>query len=146
MGIITYENVIDIRKYQGSQGKNKNQGASLRIKYCTEYCVVCPKTTTAIQIGKNVYIKPNVVIIKGKQFQISNPMFRILCAFNEHQGEVLSRAFLLAYAWGPNKTVKNSLTVAMYELRLVLLNTTKLEIVTVRGTGYKMFNTNQGKY
>ncbi|AGH45551.1 hypothetical protein C427_3442 [Paraglaciecola psychrophila 170] len=69
-----------------------------------------------------------------------------MCAFNEHQGEVLSRAFLLAYAWGPNKTVKNSLTVAMYELRLVLLNTTKLEIVTVRGTGYKMFNTNQGKY
>jgi DNA-binding winged helix-turn-helix (wHTH) protein len=67
-------------------------------------------------------------------------MFRVLCAFHEFVGEVVSREFLLAYGWGIKKKANNNVTVAISELRAMLKNTTHLEIITIRGKGYQLVN------
>jgi DNA-binding winged helix-turn-helix (wHTH) protein len=96
-----------------------------------------------MRIGADVYIKPNIAIIRGSQYRISNPMFRLLCAFNEYQEEVLSRAFLLSYGWGKHVTVENNVTVAISELRTLLSNKSDLAIITIRGKGYQMVHTKE---
>jgi DNA-binding response OmpR family regulator len=133
--------IISTHKYKS--GDRTKHNSTSKVDYCTGHCVVCPKTKTVMQIGVDVYIEPNRMVIRDKQYRISNPMFRILCAFHEHQEEVLSRDFLLAYAWGENNTVNNSVTVAISELRGLLSSKSGLEIATVQGKGYRMFKTYQ---
>jgi len=133
--------IISIHKH--GSGSIEIQKSTSRFNYCTGYCVVCPKTRMVIHIGVNVYIEPNRMVVKNKQYRISNPMFRILCAFHEHQEEVLSRDFLLAYGWGEGNTTKNSVTVAISELRGLLSSKSGLEIATIHGKGYRMFKTSE---
>jgi hypothetical protein len=111
---------------------------------CSAYCILCPKQLHPIYIDTDVFIERYVISIRGSKYRISNPTFRILCAFNEHKGETLSRAFLLAYGWGLNNNVKNNVTVAISELRALLKNKSNLEIVTIHGRGYQLFNKNNG--
>jgi DNA-binding winged helix-turn-helix (wHTH) protein len=67
-------------------------------------------------------------------------MFRVLCAFHNYQGEILSRKFLLAYGWGISNKVNNNVTVAISELRALLKNITDIEIITIHGKGYQLVN------
>ena len=113
---------------------------------CDEHCILCPKQRHAIYIDKGVFIERHAVSVKGTKYRISNPMFRILCAFHEYEGEVVSRAFLLAYGWGRHNKVNNNVTVAISELRALLKNKSNLEIITIHGKGYQMFNKNKGRF
>jgi DNA-binding response OmpR family regulator len=113
---------------------------------CDEHCVACPKQRHPIYIDKGVFIERHAVSVKGTKYRISNPMFRILCAFHEYEGEVVSRAFLLAYGWGRHNKVNNNVTVAISELRALLKNKSNLEIITIHGKGYQMFNKNKGRF
>jgi DNA-binding winged helix-turn-helix (wHTH) protein len=56
----------------------------------------------------------------------------------------MSRAFFLAYGWGRNNKVNNNVTVAISELRALLKNKSNLEIITIHGRGYQLFNKNKG--
>ncbi|WP_226991092.1 winged helix-turn-helix domain-containing protein [Paraglaciecola psychrophila] len=78
--------------------------------------------------------------VAGTTYRISDPMFRILCAFHKHEGRVVSRNFLLAYGWGISNKVNNNVTVAISELRSLLKNITDLEIITIHGKGYQLVN------
>ncbi|PKI03580.1 winged helix-turn-helix domain-containing protein [Glaciecola sp. 33A] len=113
---------------------------------CHACCVLCPKQRHPIYIDKNVFIERHAISIKGTKYRISNPMFRILCAFHEYEEEVVSRAFLLAYGWGIDNKVNNNVTVAISELRALLKNKSDLEIITIHGRGYQMFNKNKGRF
>jgi DNA-binding winged helix-turn-helix (wHTH) protein len=104
---------------------------------------VCPKQFKAIYIDADVFIERYLLSIKGMRYRISNPMFRVLCAFYEQKGRVVSRKFLLAYAWGVNNKVANNVTVAISELRALLRNKCNLEIITIHGKGYQMVNTSR---
>jgi DNA-binding winged helix-turn-helix (wHTH) protein len=134
-----------ISGHQG--GVNKNEQAQVAKNYqapvsnlCSAQCVTCPKQSYAIFFNTNVFIKGYVLSVAKTTYRISNPMFRILCAFHEHEGKVLSRKFLLAYGWGIHNKVNNNVTVAISELRALLKNITDLEIITVRGKGYQLVN------
>jgi hypothetical protein len=113
---------------------------------CDAHCVLCPKQRHPIYIDKGVFIERHAVSIKGTKYRISNPMFRILCAFHEYEEEVVSRAFLLAYGWGIDNKVNNNVTVAISELRALLKNKSNLEIITIHGRGYQLFNKNKGRF
>jgi DNA-binding response OmpR family regulator len=107
---------------------------------CYAHCVSCPKQRHPIYIDTNVFIERHAISIRGTKDRISNPTFRILCAFSEYEGETLSRAFLLAYGWGIDNNVNNNVTVAISELRALLRNKSNLEIITIHGRGYRLFN------
>ena len=107
---------------------------------CTAQCVTCPKQFYAIYLDTNVFISRYALSVAETTYRISNPMFRVLCAFHEHEGKVVSRKFLLAYGWGIKNKVNNNVTVAISELRSLLKNITDLEIITVHGKGYQMVN------
>jgi DNA-binding winged helix-turn-helix (wHTH) protein len=122
---------------QGQVTKNYQTSASV---LCSAQCVTCPKQSHAIYFDTNVYIKRYVLSVAETTYRISNPMFRVLCAFHEHEGKVVSRKFLLAYGWGISNKVNNNVTVAISELRGLLKNITDLEIITVHGKGYQLIN------
>jgi DNA-binding winged helix-turn-helix (wHTH) protein len=122
---------------QGQVTKNYQTSTSA---LCSAQCVTCPKQSHAIYFDTNVYIKRYVLSVAETTYRISNPMFRVLCAFHEHEGKVVSRKFLLAYGWGISNKVNNNVTVAISELRGLLKNITDLEIITVRGKGYQLIN------
>ena len=122
---------------QGQVAKNYHTSASA---LCTAQCVTCPKQFHAIYLDTNVFINRYVLSVAETTYRISNPMFRVLCAFHEHEGKVVSRKFLLAYGWGITNKVNNNVTVAISELRSLLKNRTDLEIITVHGMGYQMVN------
>jgi DNA-binding response OmpR family regulator len=63
-------------------------------------CATCPKRFDASYLDTNVFIKRYVLSVVETTYRISNPMFRVLCAFHEHEGKVVSKKFLLAYGWG----------------------------------------------
>lgn len=107
---------------------------------CTSQCVVCPKQSHEIYFDTNVFIKRYVLSVAKTKYRISNPMFRVLCAFHNYQGEILSRKFLLAYGWGISNKVNNNVTVAISELRALLKNITDIEIITIHGKGYQLVN------
>jgi DNA-binding winged helix-turn-helix (wHTH) protein len=107
---------------------------------CSASCTTCPKQFDAIYFDTNVFIKRYVLSVAETTYRISKPMFRVLCAFHEHEGKVVGRKFLLAYGWGKSNTVNNNVTVAISELRGLLKNITDLEIVTIQGKGYQMIN------
>jgi DNA-binding winged helix-turn-helix (wHTH) protein len=107
---------------------------------CSKPCITCPKQLDAIYFDTNVFIKRYVLSVAETTYRISNPMFRVLCAFHEHEGNVVSRKFLLEYGWGISNKVNNNVTVAISELRGLLKNITDLEIITVHGKGYQMVN------
>jgi DNA-binding winged helix-turn-helix (wHTH) protein len=107
---------------------------------CSAECVTCPKQFHAIYFDTNVFVTRYVLSVAKTTYRISNPMFRVLCAFHENAGEVLSREFLLAYGWGTKNKVNNNVTVAISELRALLKNITVLEIITIRGRGYQLVN------
>ncbi|WP_255409414.1 helix-turn-helix domain-containing protein [Glaciecola sp. 33A] len=102
--------------------------------------MTCPKQFHAIYFDTNVFVTRYVLSVAKTTYRISNPMFRVLCAFHENAGEVLSREFLLAYGWGTKNKVNNNVTVAISELRALLKNITVLEIITIRGRGYQLVN------
>jgi DNA-binding winged helix-turn-helix (wHTH) protein len=122
---------------QGQVTKNYQTSASV---LCSAQCVTCPKQFYAIYFDTNVFIKRYVLSVAETSYRISNPMFRVLCAFHEHESKVVSRKFLLAYGWGINNKVNNNVTVAISELRGLLKNITDLEIITVHGKGYQLVN------
>ncbi len=140
--VTMYSNLIKI--HINSSANNTN--ITSKLNHCSAYCVICPKTKTLTHISADVYIRPNRMVVAGYQHRISNPMFRILCAFHEYQGEVLSRAFLLSYGWGLSNLVKNNVTVAISEIRYLLSNKSDLRIVTIHGVGYRMISMNEGTY
>jgi DNA-binding winged helix-turn-helix (wHTH) protein len=107
---------------------------------CHLQCVVCPKQLRPIYLDTDVFIERYLLSSAGTRHRISNPMFRVLCAFYEHKAEVVSRKFLLAYGWGVHNKVTNNVTVAISELRALLRNQCNLEIITVHGKGYQMVN------
>jgi DNA-binding winged helix-turn-helix (wHTH) protein len=107
---------------------------------CNAQCVTCPKQFHAIYFDNNVFVTRYVLSVAENTHRISNPMFRVLCAFHEYKGEVVSREFLLAYGWGIKKKVNNNVTVAISELRALLKNITDLEIITIHGMGYQLVN------
>jgi DNA-binding winged helix-turn-helix (wHTH) protein len=111
--------------------------------FCEMQCVKCPKQREPIYLDTGVFIKRYLLSISGVRHKISNPMFRVLCAFNENEGRVVSRQFLLAYAWGVDNKVANNVTVAISELRVLLRNKCNLEIITIHGKGYQMVNTSE---
>jgi DNA-binding winged helix-turn-helix (wHTH) protein len=111
--------------------------------FCEMQCVVCHKQRKPIYLDTGVFIKRYLLSISGVRHKISNPMFRVLCAFNENEGRVVSRQFLLAYAWGVDNKVANNVTVAISELRVLLRNKCNLEIITIHGKGYQMVNTSE---
>ncbi len=98
------------------------------------------KRFDAIYFDTNVFIKRYVLSVAETTYRISNPMFRVLCAFHEHEGKVVSKKFLLAYGWGISNKVNSNVTVAISELRGLLKNITDLEIITVHGKGYQLIN------
>ena len=122
---------------QGQDTKNYQTSASA---LCSAQCVTCPKQFYAIYFDTNVFIKRYVLSVAETTYRISNPMFRVLCAFHEHEGKVVSRKFLLAYGWGINNKVNNNVTVAISKVRALLKNITDLEIITVHGKGYQLVN------
>ena len=71
-------------------------------------------------------------------------MFRVLCAFNDNEGTILSRDYLLAYGWGLGNVTKNNVTVAISELRGLLSKSSDLKIITIHGKGYRMVSKNRG--
>jgi DNA-binding winged helix-turn-helix (wHTH) protein len=107
---------------------------------CSSQCVTCPKRFDAIYFDTNVFIKRYVLSVAETTYRISNPMFRVLCAFHEHEGKVVRKKFLLAYGWGTSNKVNSNVTVAISELRRLLKNITDLEIITVHGKGYQLIN------
>ena len=107
---------------------------------CRAQCVTCPKQFHAIYFDTNVFVTRYVLSVAKTTYRISNPMFRVLCAFHEHEGKVVSSKFLLAYGWGISNKVNNNVTVAISELRGLLKNITDLEIITVHGKGYQLIN------
>jgi DNA-binding winged helix-turn-helix (wHTH) protein len=111
--------------------------------FCSTYCILCSKQVHPIYIDTDVFIERYAITIRGSKYRISNPTFRILCAFNEHKGKTLSRAFLLVYGWGIDNKVNNNVTVAISELRALLKNKSNLEIITIHGKGYQLFNQNK---
>lgn len=127
----------------GQEAKNYQTAVSV---LCRAQCVTCPKQFYAIYFESDVFIKRNVLSVANTTYRISNPMFRVLCAFHEHEGKVVSRKFLLAYGWGVNNKVNNNLTVAISELRALLKNITDLEIITIHGKGYQMVNIKKGLF
>jgi DNA-binding winged helix-turn-helix (wHTH) protein len=107
---------------------------------CSAQCVTCTRQSRGIYFDTNVFIKRNVLSVAKTTYRISNPMFRILCAFHKFEGMVVSRKFLLAYGWGVNSKTNNNVTVAISEIRALLKNVTDLEIVTIHGRGYQLVN------
>jgi DNA-binding winged helix-turn-helix (wHTH) protein len=107
---------------------------------CSAQCVTCPKKFCVIYFDTNVFIKRYVLSVAETTYRISNPMFRVLCAFHEHEGKVVSSKFLLAYGWGISNKVNNNVTVAISGLRDLLKNITDLEIITVHEKGYQLIN------
>jgi uncharacterized protein (DUF39 family) len=137
--------MAESKKYSKNQVVELHQTDELEAEnVCYSHCVVCPKQRHPIYIDTNVFIERHAISIKGTKHRISNPTFRVLCAFHEYEGEVMSRAFLLAYGWGRNNKVNNNVTVAISELRALLKNKSNLEIITIHGRGYQLFNKNKG--
>jgi DNA-binding response OmpR family regulator len=137
-------NFIDYLMISNVNNLNKN-GPGHPIVACTGHCIVCQKTKKVLQIGVDVYIEPNRMVVAGIQHRISNPMFRVLCAFHENPGVVLSRAFLLSYGWGVSYVIKNNVAVAISELRALLTAKSDLRIITIHGRGYQMLSMDQGR-
>jgi DNA-binding winged helix-turn-helix (wHTH) protein len=130
-----------IKSDKGQVTKNHQ---SPEMALCSAQCVSCPKQFNAIYIDTHVFIERYVLSVAGVKHRISNPMFRILCAFDEYQDEVVSRSFLLGYGWGIDHKVNNNVTVAISELRALLKHKSTLEIITIHGKGYQMVNKNRG--
>jgi DNA-binding winged helix-turn-helix (wHTH) protein len=139
--------IINSNNTQKSESKSKSIQALVTKNHqtsgpvlCSEFCITCPKQFDAIYFDTNVFIKRYVLSVAETTYRISKPMFRVLCAFHEHEGKVVGRKFLLAYGWGISNKVNNNVTVAISELRGLLKNITDLEIVTIHGKGYRMVN------
>lgn len=129
--------------HKNDQGQDATNYQTSVSSLCSAQCVTCPKQFYAIYFDTNVFIKRYVLSVANTTYRISNPMFRVLCAFHEYEGEVVSRKFLLSYGWGIHNKVNNNVTVAISELRALLKNITDLEIITVHGKGYQMVNKNK---
>jgi DNA-binding winged helix-turn-helix (wHTH) protein len=137
--------VAESKKYSKNQVIKLHQTTrTVAANVCDVHCVLYPKQRHPIYVDKGVFIERHALSVRGTKYRISNPMFRILCAFHEHEEEVVSRAFLLAYGWGRYNKVNNNVTVAISELRALLKNKSNLEIITIHGRGYQMFNKNKG--
>ncbi len=121
----------------GQVTKNYQTSASA---LCSAQRVTCPKRFNANYFDTNVFIEGYVLSVGETTYRISNLMFRVLCAFHEHEGKVVSKKFLLAYGWGISNKVNSNVTVAISELRGLLKNITDLEIITVHGKGYQLIN------
>jgi DNA-binding winged helix-turn-helix (wHTH) protein len=131
---------IQVESQKRVQGQEARNHQIPDLDLCSAQCVTCPKQFYAIYFDTNVFIKRYVLSVAETTYRISNPMFRILCAFHKHEGRVVSRKFLLAYGWGISNKVNNNVTVAIYELRGLLKNVTNLEIITIYGKGYQLVN------
>jgi DNA-binding winged helix-turn-helix (wHTH) protein len=140
-------NMVESKKFGLIQPVDTHQTTrTVATNACDAHCGLCPKQRHPIYIDKSVFIERNAISIKGTKHRISNPMFRILCAFHEHIDEVVSRRFLLAYGWGIDNKVNNNVTVAISELRALLKNKSDLEIITIHGRGYQMVNNSKGQF
>jgi DNA-binding winged helix-turn-helix (wHTH) protein len=127
----------------GQVTKNYQTSASV---LCSAQCVTCPKRFDEIYFDTNVFIKRYVLSVADTTYRISNRMFRILCSFHEHEGKVFSKKFFLAYGWGISNKVNNNVTVAISELRGLLVNITDLEIITFHEKGYQLINKRKSFY
>jgi DNA-binding winged helix-turn-helix (wHTH) protein len=126
------------------QGQVKKNYQTSVPALCSAQCVSCPKQFYAIYLDTIVFIRRYVLSVAETTYRISNPMFRVLCAFHEHEGKVVSRKSLLAYGWGITNKVNNNVTIAISELRSLLKNITDLEIITIHGKRYQMVNKKKG--
>jgi len=138
---LMYTKIISINE---AQTRRSARSTIIEKPTCVSHCAVCPKTRMIIHIGADAYIEPNRIVINDQHSRISNPMFRVLCAFNDNEGTILSRDYLLAYGWGLGNVTKNNVTVAISELRGLLSKSSDLKIITIHGKGYRMVSKNRG--
>lgn len=92
-----------------------------------------------VQIGV-LYICPpqHIVLVNGKNVQLTNKEFEILCLLVENRGIVLTRGTLMDKVWGFDCDRENrTLDVHIRTLR-VKLGEAGSCIETVRGVGYKI--------
>ena len=98
-----------------------------------------PLKVRRVQIGV-LYICPpqHIVRVNGKNVQLTNKEFEILCLLVENRGIVLTRGTLMDKVWGFDCDRENrTLDVHIRTLR-VKLGEAGSCIETVRGVGYKI--------
>ena len=86
MLISRHQNVV-CKNDQGRDAKNYQTAVSA---LCSAQCVTCPKQFYALYFDVNVFIKRYVLSVAETTYRISSPMFRVLCAYHKHQGEMIS--------------------------------------------------------
>ena len=75
--------------------------------------------------------------INNRQHKISYHGFRLLCALIRQSDKVLSKEYLIRYAWPESDIAKNNLNVSIYDLRL-LFRDSVVEISNHRKEGYSI--------
>lgn len=110
---------------------------------CNEFCFLCEKAVKPMYLTNDIYVIENFIYISNTPNRISGAAFRMLCAFGEFKGKTLSREFLLKYTWNGRHKVANNVNVVVSELRMILTKT-DINIITVRGVGYRMITRSHG--
>lgn len=75
--------------------------------------------------------------IFGQQYKVSSHGYRLTCALVRHHNSILSKEYLIKYAWPDSKVVSNNLNVAISELR-ILFKDTSINITNYRKKGYAL--------
>lgn len=112
---------------------------------CDSFCFDCPNEYNELHLTATTSVNRSMLTIDGKKTRINESNYRMLCALHNHPGVTLSREFLLEYVWGIQGKVANNVNVMVSELRSHLQNS-GLEIVTIRGKGYRMLNKSKREY
>lgn len=101
-------------------------------------------STEEINIGKNIIFHPNSLelILHGESIALSHKECQILVLLCKHQNEVLERKKLLMEVWNDDSYF-NSRTLDVYirKLRKILEVEPDVQIITLKGLGYRFTNT-----
>ena len=73
--------------------------------------------------------------INSERQKTSSSGFRMLCALTRQSGNILSKEYLIKYAWPESTLVGNNLNVSIYDLR-ILFRDSSIVIKNHRKEGY----------
>jgi DNA-binding response OmpR family regulator len=106
---------------------------------CDRRCKGCSLFPYEKLESVNITRPPNIRAfnVNNRQHKISYHGFRLLCALTRQSNNVLSKEYLISYAWPESDIAKNNLNVSIYDLRL-LFRDSLVEISNHRKEGYSI--------
>jgi hypothetical protein len=113
------------------------KSSQTEVSLCYSRCKVCTLFPYDKLAGANItkVAGDRTFDINSERQKISSSGFRLLCALTRQSGNILSKEYLIKYAWPESTLVGNNLNVSIYDLR-ILFRDSSIVIKNHRKEGY----------